>query len=230
MNKQSYLPKALEAISTVSYFQQLDGPSQKAVAASALRREYEPGQLVLLEGEPASGLYVVQSGWLKVTKFALDGREQTLHFLGPGDAFNAVSVFTGSVNPATVTALEKSVLLIVTRDVMLRLLDAHPTMAQIVIRDLAGRVLHLIGLVEDLSLRTVEARLVRMLLEQAEGSTVKRQRWATQGEMAARLGTVPDVVNRVLRKLAEEGLVRVSRSQIELLDREALEAKAKTEP
>jgi CRP-like cAMP-binding protein len=230
MKGKTYLAEALDAISTVSYFRRLEASSRQAVASAAIRREYSPGELVLLEGEPAGGLYVVRSGWLKVTKFALDGREQTLHFLGPGEAFNAISVFTGGPNPATVTALEQSVLYVVIRDVMLRLLEAHPSMAQFVIRDLAGRVLHLIGLVEDLSLRTVEARLVRMLLEQAEGSTVKRQRWATQGEMASRLGTVPDVVNRVLRKLAEEGLVRVSRSQIELLDREALEAKAKTEP
>jgi len=79
--------------------------------------------------------------------------------------------------------------------------------------------------VEDLSLRTVEARLARFLLEQATGGVLRRQRWATQAEMAARLGTVPDELNRALRSLAEEGLIQVKRHQIQILDRQGLEAK-----
>jgi CRP/FNR family transcriptional regulator len=86
-------------------------------------------------------------------------------------------------------------------------------------------VLNLLALVEDLSLRTVEERLVRMLLEQADEGILHRRRWATQTEMAARLGTVPDVLNRALRSLAEEGLIQVKRHQIQILDRQGLEAK-----
>jgi len=79
---------------------------------------------------------------------------------------------------------------------------------------------------EDLSLHTVEARLARLLLEQAGQGTVQRRRWATQTEMAARLGTVPDVLSRALRKLAADGLIRVARHQIEILDIAGLEEKA----
>ena len=89
-------------------------------------------------------------------------------------------------------------------------------------QDFAGRVVHLVRLVEDLSLRSVEARLARLLLEQAEGETIPRQRWATQAEMAARLGTVPDVVNRTLRKLAETGIIKVERHQIQIMDKDGL--------
>ena len=77
-------------------------------------------------------------------------------------------------------------------------------------------------------LRSVEARLARLLLEQAEGESVQRRRWATQSEMASRLGTVPDVVNRALRKLAEQGLIHVERHQIQILDQEGLQAVAQT--
>ena len=84
-------------------------------------------------------------------------------------------------------------------------------------------MLHLLDLVEDLSLRTIEARLARTLLERATAGTLHRHRWATQTEMAARLGTVPDVLSRALRKLADEGLVQVSRHQIQILDREGRE-------
>ena len=88
------------------------------------------------------------------------------------------------------------------------MLDEHPALARQVVKDLAGRVMHLMRMVEDLSLRSVEARLARLLLELAEGEVIQRRRWATQAEMAARLGTVPDVVNRALRKLAAAGLIQ----------------------
>lgn len=95
-------------------------------------------------------------------------------------------------------------------------------------KDLAGRVQHLIRLVEDLSLRSVEARLARLLLEQAQGESVTRRRWATQAEMAARIETVTDVLNRALRKLAEEGMILVERHQIQILDRDGLALKSES--
>jgi len=108
--------------------------------------------------------------------------------LRAGDAFNIVGVFTEAPNQATVTALEQSNVWVVRREVLLRLLDTNPALARQVVADLAARVMHLVRTVEDLSLRSVEARLARLLLEQAEGEAVSRRRRATQAEMAARLG------------------------------------------
>jgi CRP/FNR family cyclic AMP-dependent transcriptional regulator len=221
MNKDA-LQNTARLLKAVSYFSNMDNASLKLAAQSAIRRTYDTDQVILLEGEPCAGLYVVESGWLKAVKIGVDGREQVLQTLGPGEAFNAISVFTDAPNQATVTALETSQVWIVRREVLLSLMDEHPALAHHVIKDLAGRVMQLVRMVEDLSLRSVEARLARLLLEQAEGETVQRQRWATQAEMAARLGTVPDVVNRALRKLAEAGMIHVERQQIQILDREGL--------
>ena len=207
---------------SVSYFTNLDNAALDLVARSAIHRVYAEGQVVLLEGEPCAGLYIVESGWLKAIKIGLDGREQVLQMLKPGDAFNLISIFTGAPNQATVAALEASHVWVIPRSFLLSLLEEQPSFAQLVVKDLAGRVMHLVSLVEDLSLRSVEARLARLLLEQAQGDLVHRQRWATQAAMAARLGTVPDVVNRALRKLAEDGIVAVERHQIMILERDKL--------
>jgi CRP/FNR family transcriptional regulator len=153
----------------------------------------------------------------------MGGREQILQFLGKGEVFNAVSVFTDAPNPATVTALEATRLWMIRRDTILRLLDTNPRMARSIIQDLAGRITHLISLVEDLSLRTIEARLARLLLEQAVGEAVQRQKWATQTEMASRLGTVSDVISRTMRKLVERGMIQMSRNEIKILNRAELE-------
>lgn len=223
-------PSLNDLLSSIAYLNALDSVTLQSVARTAIRRHYEAEQIVFLEGESSSGLCIVQDGWLKAIKMAPDGREQILSFLGPGEVFNAVAVFAGDSNPATVIALAPSTIWIIRRETMLHLLDEHPALARAVIQDLAHRVLHLIQLVEDLSLRTVEARLARLLLEQAQADILPRQRWATQSEMAARLGTVPDVINRALRALAHEGLIKVERHQIQILNKEGLERRAGLEP
>jgi len=215
-------------LKAVSYFSKLDGSALNVLARSAIRRTYDAGQVVLIEGEPSTGLYMVESGWLKAIKIGLDGREQVLQMLKAGEVFNAISVFTDAPNQASVAALEPSVIWLIPREVLLELMDAHPQLAHQVVKDLAGRVMHLVRMVEDLSLRSVEARLARLLLEQAQGGSVQRQRWATQAEMASRLGTVPDMINRALRKLSEGGLIHVERHRIQILDQEGLKAVAQT--
>lgn len=222
MNNDEALQDTSRLLKSVSYFAALDASSLQLVARSATRRVFDAGQVIFLEGEPCAGLYVVERGWLKVIKIGMDGREQVLQMLGPGDACNAISVFTTAPNQAAVIALEASQVWLVRREPLLHMLDEHPALARQVVKDLAGRVMHLVQMVEDLSLRSVEARLARLLLELAEDETIQRRRWATQAEMAARLGTVPDVVNRALRKLAAAGLIFVERQQIQILDRTRL--------
>ena len=199
--------KTASLLKAVSYFSALEPATIHQLARSAIQRDFHAGQVVLLEGEPCADLFIVESGWLKAVKIGLDGREQVLQMLKAGDAFNMISVFTDAPNQATVTALETSRTWIIPRQFLLRLLAEQPAFAQEVVKDMAQRVMHLIRMVEDLSLRSVEARLARLLLEQANGGLIRRQRWATQAAIAARLGTVPDVVNRALRKIEQQGLV-----------------------
>lgn len=218
---------AVKALSAVPYFRGLDATLVEAIARTTVRLSYSPNQVVFLEGEPSEAVYVVQVGWFKAVKNSPDGREQVLHFIGPGEVFNAIGVFIEVSNPATVIALEQATVWAIQRQDILRLLDEYPPLARMVIQRLAERVQQLIAVVEDLSLRTIEARLARYLLEQSAAETLHRQRWATQAEMASRLGTVPDVLHRALRNLVRENLIQVERHQIQILDREGLEIRAR---
>ncbi len=218
-----------DAFSSVPYFADLEPGVLRTIAETALRRTYEADQVVFLGGEPCVGLYLVEDGWLKAVKVSAEGREQALRFIGPGEVFNEIGVFADTHNPATVVALEPATVWLIRRESMLHLLEERPGVARRVIQNLAQRVFHLVSLVEDLSLRTVEARLARHLLERAEASAVRREHWATQAEMAARLGTVLDVLNRALHSLADEGLIKVERHQIQILDRARLREKAMLE-
>lgn len=215
-----------EALSSVSYFSELSASTLDAVATASIRRTYRADETAFVEGEPCVGLYVVESGWFKAVRMSPQGREQVLRFIGPGEVFNEVGVFARASNPATVVALEQAAVWLIYQDRVLELLEEHPHLARQIIETLARRCLYLASLAEDLSLRTVEARLARLLLKQSDQGSLQRRRWATQAEMATRLGTVLDVLNRALHQLADEGLIEVSRHEIQILDRDGLRQKA----
>jgi len=137
-----------------------------------------------------------------------------------------MSILTDSSNATTITALEPSVLYVIRREAVLNLLDRYPPLARLIIRKLADNIQFLLMVIEDISLRSIEARLARYLLEQSAGDTLYRPKWATQAELANYLGTVPNVLHRTLKNLEKEGLISVERQQIKILDAQGLTQRA----
>ena len=218
----------LELLRSISYFSGLDEATLNALARVAVRRRYDAGQMIFVEGEPCAGLFIVERGRVKIFKLSPGGREQILHIFGAGEGFNDVAVLDGGPNPVNVMALEPTSVLVIDCPSMVDLLERYPALSRAVIENLASRARHLVSLVEDLSLRTVVGRLAKLLLEQASGE-VDLERFPqglTHAQMAARLGTVREVITRSLHKLEDEGIIKIERHRITILDREALEDKA----
>ena len=213
-----------ERLRAVPFFARLAPDELATLAREADWREYAPGEVVFFDGEPAPGLFLLDSGYVKVVKASAQGREQSLEFIAPGQPFNTVAVFTSHPSPATAVALEASAAWMLPREPIRRLLRESPAFAEQVIESMADRMVFLVGLVADLSLRSVMERLARLLIEQATDDVVQRPRWYTVPELASRLGTVPDVAQRALGKLAADGLIDVSRREIRIKDREGLKA------
>lgn len=224
--------RAWQALSSVQHFSNLPAHIQQALAGVAVPRQFAEGQVIFIEGEPANWVYILESGWVKASRMSLEGREQALLFLKGGDVFGDVAVLTGTPYPGTVVALEPVQVWAIAKEDILVLIARHPELAMAIIRSLGQRILYYIGLVEDLSLRSVEARLAHTLLKNAEYSNghllVKRRSWTTFDRMANRLGTVRDVLSRALRNLEEEGLLRVEKHAIILLDPEGLARRSDT--
>jgi CRP/FNR family transcriptional regulator len=189
----------------------------------AKRSFYEPSATIFGEGEPSQGLYWVQSGTLKAVKYSTAGREQILHLINSGQTFNEVGSFTDLPNPASVVALVPSQVWRIPGDAIRQLIQQDTMFAQLIINVLSERLRHSVILVEDLSLRPVINRLARLILDEADGDALFRPAWYTQNELAARLGTVTDVIQRSLRKLEADTLIEVDRQQILIIDREQLE-------
>jgi CRP/FNR family transcriptional regulator, dissimilatory nitrate respiration regulator len=216
----------LKALRRISYLAAMDEPFQAELAQYAQRVVVETGEILLIEGERSEAVYVVEAGWLKSSKSSLNGREHVLRFIGVGETFNEMSILTDSSNATTITALEPSVLYVIRREAVLNLLDRYPPLARLIIRKLADNIQFLLTVIEDISLRSIEARLARYLLEQSAGDTLYRPKWATQAELANYLGTVPNVLHRTLKNLEKEGLIHVERQQIKILNAEGLTQRA----
>ena len=210
---------ALKALRAQPYFKALDAAELARLARTLIERAYEKDEVVFLEGEPCQGLYIVREGIVKIYKLSPEGREQILSYVKPFDSFNEVAVFDGGSNPANVAAAEPTTLWIVPRAAVADLIQSNPQVALAVIQNLGARLRHMVGLVEDLSLRQVSARLAKLLLETAASG----ERALTQQEMAARLGTVREMIGRSLKQLEARGLIETGRGRIVILDREGLE-------
>ncbi|MBA4384406.1 MAG: hypothetical protein C0410_06695, partial [Anaerolinea sp.] len=136
----------------------------------------------------------------------------------------------GTSYPGTVTALEDVEAWLIPSQVLMLLVKQYPALALAIIQRLSERVLHYIGLVEDLSLRSVEARLASTLLRNAELQNeqlvVSRREWTTLDEMAVRLGTVRDVLSRAMKVLETENLIIVNKQSIQLINPQGLAERA----
>lgn len=223
------MPETLAtALGRVPYFAGLDAASRADLAAGLRTRRSAAGELVLAEGEACRGLSFVVSGRVKAFKLAPDGREQVLRILGPGRTFNDVPLFDGGANPASVAALEASVIALIPAARVHALMRERPEVAAAVVRVLATRLRAMTELVEDLALRGVTARVARLLLDctrgmpgLAEGGGESCAR-LTQRELAAMTGSVREVVQRALKALEREGAIELARGRISILAPEIL--------
>lgn len=218
---------AAKLMRQVRYFRQLAPEVLEELAQAAVLVHHQAGAIIFLEAEPSTGMYVVEAGIVRIIRLTRDGREHILTMPNPGDTFNDVAVLDGGPNPATAVAHSDVALWRIEREDLRRTAKQHPELAWALLEDLASRARYLVGLVEDLAMRSVRGRLARLLLEEAQASeTDTVPRFLTQEEMAARLGTVREMVGRTLRSLAADGIIEFDRHRIVILDQERLAAEA----
>lgn len=159
-------------LARVALFSGLSEPELAFLIQRAVPRRYSPGEIVFSEGQPCSGLYVVESGHIRIFKSSVGGREQVLSIDGPGSSVAELPVFDGGNYPASVAAIDDVTLLFVSKQDFQSLCLAHPQVALKVLRVVGARLRRLVGIIEELSFTTVRHRLAALLLRlaQAEGT------------------------------------------------------------
>ena len=213
-----------EAVAASSLFNGLPPEHIDHIVRIVVKKHYNRGETIFFEGDKGDGFYMVDSGKVKIYKMSLSGKEQILHFFGPGEPFGEVPVFHGQPFPATAEALMKSTMLFFPRDKFIRLVHEFPSIALNMLAVLSMRLRRFASQIESLSLKEVPARLAGYLLylseEQGNADTVELE--ISKGQLASLLGTIPETLSRIFAKMSEEGLITVEGKTIRIVDREGL--------
>jgi CRP-like cAMP-binding protein len=185
---------------------------------------------VFHEGDPADSLHVIESGRVSVGLTTSYGNQVTFGLQSKGEIFGELALLSpDSRRTATVTALERTETMVIHRSDFDRLRADQPQVTEALLRILAARVRMLSERLTEALYVPAEVRVLRRLLEvaetfaSAEGGAVP----LTQDQLGDLAGTARATVNRVLRREADRGVLRLERGRITVLDRAALTARAR---
>jgi CRP/FNR family cyclic AMP-dependent transcriptional regulator len=207
-----------ELIATIPLFESLPAKARAALASVLQDRRYRPGQYLIHQDSAPEGLFIICEGRVRLARIGPDGREQVLQMVGVGELFNAEPLFDGGPTPANARAMSPVRALLLPAAVLVALIGTHPSIALLLLHELSARQRQLVLLLEDLHFRSVRARLARVLLREVRDGCAS----ITQQDLAERAGTVREIVGRTLRDMQQEGLVRLLRGQVTVLDLELL--------
>ncbi len=217
--------KVSDYLATVSLFRGLPEKQLDELAPAVSIRRVRRGERIFSEGDKGTGFYVVLEGQVKIFKVGMDGKEQIIHVFDNGQVFAEVALFENSVFPAHAQAMKDSKLLFVPKATFSEVIKTDPALAMNMMATLCMRLRQLVNMIESLSLKEVPGRLAAYLIhlvhEQENRSNVRLD--ISKTALASILGTIPETLSRVLKKMARRGLIKIDGPDITILDLESLE-------
>jgi CRP-like cAMP-binding protein len=198
----------------------------KLAAASHLTT-VDKGEILFVESEPSTRMFVVLSGRVRIFRNSEAGAELVLSHTGPGESIGELSVIDELPRSASAQALERSRVISVPADRMREVLSASPDAMLAVARHLAVTVRRLTGTTSDFIFLDLPHRLAKYILgltdgrTEGYGATVVLQ--ASQSGIAAQLGVTRQSLNQALGTLAQANLIAVDGRTVKVLDLNALE-------
>jgi len=189
----------------------------RLLSAAWVRREPR-GTHLFSPNDPCGGFPIVLEGRVRVVKIAPNGREIRLYRVQSGESciMSSGSLLTGAPYSATGIA-ETDVLIVgIPRDLFEELLASEPVFRRYVFGLFSERLADVMELVEAVAFQRLDQRLAGWLLERGEVVRTTHQRIADD------LGSVREIVSRLLRRFEEDGLVTLGREEVRILDRDGL--------
>lgn len=200
------------------YFDGLSDEILKDIAVVTQLREFERGDVLFWEGDPCSGLHILESGSVKLYRVSPQGRQYIITVLTDGATCNEVPAFDGGTNPVNVEALETTQVWVVDAHTLREMVKANPEFALRILSKFGQNLRIMVGKVSEMAFYQVTHRLARLITEMSEAP---RPHW-TQEQLAARLGTVREVVSRSLKELEKSGAIRMEERRIQIADEDIL--------
>lgn len=208
----------------VPIFTDLSDSDLNRIASKMVSRDYEKGQMILLEESTGETFFIITSGTVKVTRLSDDGREVILALLGGSDFFGEMSLLDGKGRSANIVANEDAEVMTLSRRDFLECLETYPKIAIALLEELAVRLRKSDQQIESLSLSDSEQRIGITLIRLAEErGTIKRgdvtvQNLPYQQDIANMAGTSRETVSRTLKLLEDKKLVKRNGSDITIFN------------
>jgi CRP/FNR family cyclic AMP-dependent transcriptional regulator len=185
-----------------------------------VERRFAKNQVVYVEGAPADSILVLASGELKVSSYAADGTELILGSVIPGETIGELGMLSSLPRSATVTATRPSSGMMLSRLVVVSLIEQRPAVALAMLQNLAALTRRVTGVASDLVFLDVHERVAKFLVNNAQGPshTVR----VTQTHLGSAVGASRQRVNMCLQDFQREGWISISSGAIRVLDPDGL--------
>lgn len=216
------MPCPIETLNDFAFIREMRPQTRERLALTLTLSVVQPNITILHPGDIVDGVYLIRSGSIRVYYLDAEGREGTLYWIEAGQscilALN--SLFTEIPYPAWAEAEAGGVEIVTVPGALFRELFAgEPSAQRFLFEQLSERVFELQKLLERTMRLPQEDRLILLLLAHADANGIVH---LSQDKLARHLGTVREVVARLLRNLASQGLVATAPRQIRLLDKRRL--------
>jgi CRP/FNR family transcriptional regulator, cyclic AMP receptor protein len=218
-----------ETLATVPFFSGLDAASLDRVTRGMRTRRFRRGEVIFHLGDPGDALFIVVSGAIKIMLPSDAGDEAILATLRAGDVFGELALLDGAPRSATAVAIEASETAILPRAQFRELLATEPAIRDALLAALAAELRRLTNHVEELHFLDITGRLASRLARIANESgqtlpdgAIRLPSPLTQGDLAAMIGCTRQSVNKLLGMFTDDGLIRLDRESIVVLDLDGL--------
>ena len=182
---------------------------------------FEEGKVLFDLQSACDGYLLLLDGVLRVSSLAENGREILLYRLFPGDSCIVTTCCLMGENDYPVRAISDEPVtgVFIAKPLFREMLRESPAFSEFIFRTFAERLTTILQLVSEVAFRHLDSRLAKLLIER--GADIE----ATHQEIASELGSVREIVSRLLKSFEDQGWVRLGRRHIEVLDVEALRAR-----
>jgi len=196
-------------------------PSELASVAQASRlRRLKAGAYLFRQAAPATNLYILVAGSIKLTQLTPEGHQVLLRVASPGETIGAIAAVGGALYPATAQAAEDCRLLAWDSESLLSLMERFPHLAINALRFMARHVQEFQDRYRELATERVERRVARALLRLA-GQAGRRVEGGilidlalTRQDLAEMTGTTRYTISRMLSEWEQQGVIKASRARV----------------
>lgn len=215
-----------EFLSFVPIFSDLPSETLEKIEKIGSHRKYKKNDVILMEEESGTALFVIVKGKVKVARSSNDGREVILSILSDGDFFGEMAILDGLTRSATVASIEDTELFLLQRNDFMNLLHEYPEISVVLLQEMTKRLRSADMKIKALSLKDAEGKVATVILQLADDigkikhGRVEIDKLPLQQDLANMAGTSRETISRTLHSFAKKGLVELEGSKLKILDYE----------